>query len=480
MDEAGTERAGILDSLPDAVLLVRTDGTIAYANSTAESLFGYSVEELLRLDLEMLIPDRLRAAHASHRADYFTEPDSRPMGLGLDLYALRKDGSEFPVDISLSYAGEMEDHAAVAAIRDITARRKVEEELHEARETLEKAYAEISQLKDRLQAEAAYLREEIETGHLLREIVGSSTGLKGVFQLVDQVAPNNVTVLLLGETGTGKELIARAIHDSSPRREHPLIKVNCAALPDTLIESELFGHEMGSFTGAAGQRKGRFELADGGTIFLDEIGDLLPGLQAKLLRVLQSGEFERLGSEKTLTADVRVISATNRNLEAAVADGSFRPDLYYRLKVFPIEVPPLRDRREDVPLLVWHFITTRQATLGRRVETIPRRMMERLVAYDWPGNVRELEHVVERALILSPGSTLMVEELVSVPGAAAPLHAGSSQQMVDAERAHVLRVLRDCAWKVKGSGNAAERLGLNPSTLRSRMKKLGIERPTRG
>jgi transcriptional regulator with GAF, ATPase, and Fis domain len=256
--------------------------------------------------------------------------------------------------------------------------------------------------------------------------------------------------------------------------------VNCAALPDTLIESELFGHEKGSFTGAAGLRKGRFELADGGTIFLDEIGDLPPGLQAKLLRVLQSGEFERLGSEKTLKADVRVITATNRNLEAAAADGSFRPDLYYRLKVFPIKVPPLRDRREDIPLLVWHFITTRQATLGRRVETIPRRAMERLVAYDWPGNVRELEHVIERALILSPGSTLMVEELVSVPGAAAPLNAGGSQQMADAERAHILRVLRDCGWKVKGNGNAAERLGLNPSTLRSRMKKLGIERPTRG
>ena len=480
MDEAGTDRAGILDSLPDAILLVRPDGTIAYANSTAESLFGYSVEELLRLDLEMLIPDQLRARHSSHRADYFTEPSTRSMGLGLELHALRKDGSELPVDISLSYGGEPGDRVVVAAIRDIRARRKVEGELHEARETLENAYAEISELKDRLQAEAAYLREEIETGHLLREIVGSGTGLRGVFTLVNQVAPTNATVLLLGETGTGKELVARAIHDSSPRREHPLIKVNCAALPDTLIESELFGHEKGSFTGAAGQRKGRFELADGGTIFLDEIGDLPPGLQAKLLRVLQSGEFERLGSEKTLKADVRVISATNRNLEAAVADGSFRPDLYYRLKVFPIEVPPLRDRREDIPVLVWHFITTRQATLGRRVETIPRREMERLVAYDWPGNVRELEHVVERALILSPGSTLMVEELVSASGAAAPLHAGSSQQMVDAERAHILRVLRDCAWKVKGSGNAAERLGLNPSTLRSRMKKLGIERPAIG
>jgi transcriptional regulator with GAF, ATPase, and Fis domain len=301
-----------------------------------------------------------------------------------------------------------------------------------------------------------------------------------VFHLVDQVAPTNATVLLLGETGTGKELIARAIHDSSPRREHPLIKVNCAALPDTLIESELFGHEKGAFTGAAGRRKGRFELADEGTIFLDEIGDLPPELQAKLLRVLQSGEFERLGSEKTLTANVRVIAATNRNLEAAAADGSFRADLYYRLKVFPIEVPPLRDRRKDIPLLVWHFITMRQATLGRRIETVPQRTMERLVAYDWPGNVRELEHVIERALILSPGSTLMVEDLVSVLGAAAPLHAGGSQQMADAERAHILRVLRDCGWKVKGSGNAAERLGLNPSTLRSRMKKLGIARPAIG
>jgi PAS domain S-box-containing protein len=604
VDRTETQPAGILDFVPDAILLVREDGTVANANSTAERMFGYRREELLLLDLEMLVPERMRARHAVHRGGFFAAPQERPMGLGLDLHARRKDGSEFPIDISLGYTQEKGNPVAVATIRDISLRKQAEEELREAHELrqltldalgshmavldqegtirqvneawmrfarenetssdrrvspganyldacragsrqgssdagaaltgilsvldgsrdvfemeyacdspserrwflmstvpvktprggalvthtdltrrktaqieLEKALAEVARLNEKLEAEAGYLMEEIETTHGFLEIVGGRSGLKRVLHQVARVAATDATVLILGETGTGKEIIARAIHASSQRSERPLIKVNCAALPSTLIESELFGHEKGAFTGASSRRVGRFELADTGTIFLDEIGDLALDLQAKLLRVLEAGEFERLGSSKTLKTDARVIAATNRDLEAAVADGSFRPDLFYRLKVFPLEIPPLRDRREDIPLLVWHFITERQAAVGRKIETVPAATMERLVSYDWPGNVRELEHVIERAIILSPGSTLIIEEALSAPTAATSVHTSGSQRMAEAERAHILRVLLDCGWKVKGSGNAAERLGLNPSTLRSRMKRLGIERP---
>jgi transcriptional regulator with GAF, ATPase, and Fis domain len=289
-------------------------------------------------------------------------------------------------------------------------------------------------------------------------------------------------VLLLGETGTGKELLARALHERSPRSARPFLRVNCAAIPASLIESELFGHEKGAFTGAVAGRAGRFEAAHGGSLFLDEIGELGVDVQAKLLRVLQDGTFERVGSSRTQRSDVRIIAATNRDLERAMAEGRFREDLYYRLSVFPIRVPPLRDRREDVPLLVWSIINRRQRALGRRITDVPKRAMQALTAYDWPGNVRELENVVERALVLSHGSTLQVEDPggATRPAAdapAAPAARGSLLALDDVEREHIRSVLERCGWRVNGAGNAAEVLGLHPNTLRFRMKKLGVSRP---
>jgi transcriptional regulator with GAF, ATPase, and Fis domain len=288
-------------------------------------------------------------------------------------------------------------------------------------------------------------------------------------------------VLLLGETGTGKELIASTLHRRSRRRKRSLIVVNCAALPAPLIESELFGHERGAFTGATNRKIGRFELADGGTLFLDEIGDLPLELQPKLLRVLQEGEFERVGSTKTLKVDVRVIAATNRDLEKMVDEGAFRDDLYYRLSVFSITIPPLRLRRDDIPLLVWYFVEKLQSRFAKRFTTISRQDMKVLTDYDWPGNVRELSNVVERALILSAEPRLGFGDIMNHhPRASAPssiVGTASGAHLEDIEREHIIRVLQQCGWRVRGDGGAAERLGLKRSTLVSRMKKLGIERP---
>jgi formate hydrogenlyase transcriptional activator len=323
-------------------------------------------------------------------------------------------------------------------------------------------------------------------------LVGRSAALRAVIERVARVAGTSTTVLIEGETGTGKELVARAIHRLSPRKDRAFVNVNCAALPATLIESELFGHERGAFTDASNKKLGRFELADRGTLFLDEVGDLPLDLQAKLLRVLQEGEFERVGSERTTHVDVRVIAATNRELEKAVREGRFRQDLFYRLSVFPIVVPPLRDRAEDIPALVWHFIAKHQARIGKQIEDIPQSVMDTLTGSRWPGNVRQLEHVVEHALIVTEGASLTIEG-VPVPAAAGapgtePAAQGRherarvhleppTRQLLDVEREHIVRVLEECGWRLKGPGNAAARLGMNPSTLRSRMKKLGIERP---
>jgi formate hydrogenlyase transcriptional activator len=329
----------------------------------------------------------------------------------------------------------------------------------------------IERLQERLHAENAYFRQEIEHLHGFDEIVGRSAALRTVLERATQVAATDSTVLLLGETGTGKDLLARAIHDRSPRRARPLVSVNCAALPAPLIESELFGHEKGAFTGATARKLGRFELADGGTLFLDEIGELPVELQPKLLRVLQDGTFERVGGTRTHRVDVRIIAATNRDLVRAIAEGRFREDLYYRLSVFPIFAPALRERREDISLLVWAIIERKQAKLGRHIDRVPKRVMDAFVSYSWPGNVRELENVVERALILSTGAALHLEEPLA---AARPAVAGDS--LDQAARAHILYVLERCAWQINGPGHAAELLGLHPSTLRFRMRRLGIKR----
>jgi len=365
-------------------------------------------------------------------------------------------------------------------------RKRAESELREAvtalaraRSELETHLEEIRHLKDRLESENVYLRAEIRRESGFDAIVGQSPAILDVLARIAQVAPTDSSVLLLGETGTGKELLARAIHDTSPRRNAPLVAVNCAALPPNLIESELFGHERGAFTGATGAKTGRFELADGGTLFLDEIGELSADLQVKLLRFLQHGEFERVGSSRTRRVDVRIVAATNRDLAEAMADGAFRKDLYYRLSVFPIQVPPLRDRREDIPLLVWAYITARQVQLRRRIERVPKRTMEELMAYAWPGNVRELENVIDRALILSPGSVLNVEEILGTTARGPGVSQLALERLEDVQRAHIRRVLDACDWKIDGKGHAAARLGLNPSTLRSWMERLGITRPAR-
>jgi len=340
------------------------------------------------------------------------------------------------------------------------------------------AYQKISELKDQLAQEKLYLEDEIRGELNFAEIVGNSPALHRVLKEVETVAPTDSTVLIYGETGTGKELIARAIHDLSARRSGTFVKLNCAAIPTGLLESELFGHEKGAFTGAVAQRIGRFELANRGTIFLDEIGEIPLELQPKLLRVLQEREFERLGSSRTLRSDARLIAATNRDLGTMVEKQAFRADLYYRLNIFPIHVPPLRERSEDIPLLVRHFTAQFARRMNRAIDSIPAESMNALRRYPWPGNIRELQNLIERAVILSPGPVLRVpvEELKARTATArAP---ESRQTLADAERAHILAVLKETGWVLAGANGAAARLGMNRSTLRFRMSKLGIERPS--
>jgi formate hydrogenlyase transcriptional activator len=339
------------------------------------------------------------------------------------------------------------------------------------------AYREIAELKNQLADEKLYLEEEIRTEYTFEEIVGESSALKRVLSQVETVAATDSSVLILGETGTGKEVIARAIHDLSPRRERTFVKVNCAAIPTGLLESELFGHEKGAFTGAIAQKAGRFELAHRGTLFLDEVGDIPLELQPKLLRVLQEKEFERLGSTRTLHVDVRVVAATNRDLPQMVEDRLFRSDLYYRLNVFPIVVPPLRERAEDIPLLVRYFAQKHARRMDRRIETIPTEEMEALTRYHWPGNVRELENLIERAVILSRGPALHVPLPEDRLSGEAP--AAFAMTLEAAEREHILRALRDTNWVIAGPKGAAARLGMKRTTLQSRMAKLGISRPGR-
>ena len=346
----------------------------------------------------------------------------------------------------------------------------------QAEKDLQHAHAEIQELKKHLHAENKHLFQEISHAANFGEVVGQSPCLEAVFAQVEAVAPQDSTVLLLGETGTGKGLVARAIHSRSLRSHRPLVIVNCTALPASLIESELFGREKGAFTGASSQQLGRFELADKATILLDEIGDLPFELQAKLLHVIQEGEFSRLGSAKTIKVDVRIIAATNRDLYEEIRLGRFREDLFYRLNIFPITVPPLRDRKDDIPLLVYYFLAKLNRKLGKDVQRVTSETMTQLVAHAWPGNVRELESVMERAVIISKGTTLQVLDHFN---AAAPLvtHPEEGQLLVDLESDYIAQVLKKTNWRIEGTNGAANLLGLNPSTLRGRMRKEGIHRP---
>jgi formate hydrogenlyase transcriptional activator len=352
------------------------------------------------------------------------------------------------------------------------------------------AFKEIDALKDKLAEEKLYLEEEIRSAYNFEEIVGDSPAIRRALAQVELVAPAGTTVLILGETGTGKEVIARAVHNLSPRKERTFVKINCAAIPSGLLEAELFGHERGAFTGAINQKIGRFELADRGTLFLDEIGDIPLELQPKLLRVLQEQEFERLGSNRTQRVDVRVVAATNRDLARLVADKEFRSDLYYRLNVFPIQIPPLRERREDVPLLVRYFVQNFSRRLNKTVEYVPADAMDALVNYAWPGNIRELENLIERAVLLSPGKELRVpiSELKPALSANGNVSADLSlfspspssipiTTLEEAERQHILRALRQTEWRIAGPKGAASILGMKRTTLQARMRKLNIRRP---
>jgi formate hydrogenlyase transcriptional activator len=337
------------------------------------------------------------------------------------------------------------------------------------------ALEEVVRLRDELHLENVTLKREVTERRGFETIVGESEAIRSVLAEVERVAATDATVLLLGETGTGKELFATRIHELSGRRSRTMVRVNCAAIPPTLIESELFGRERGAFTGALARQVGRFELADHSSIFLDEIGDLPVDVQVKLLRVLEERQIERLGSPRAIRIDTRIIAATHRDLEKRVADGTFREDLFYRLNVFPIHIPPLRERVEDIPPLVWRFVVDISKALGKRIETIPQQTMQALLQYPWPGNIRELRNVVERSMILAKGPRLTIE----VPTAAPARTGGRSSKLTDVEKEHIRSILESTAWRIRGAGGAAERLGLPPTTLETRIAKLGLARPKR-
>ncbi len=446
----------LFDFSPDAIIATDESGTLTEVNSQVEKFFGYSRAELLGQPIEILVPERFRTAHPQHRKDYIAEARMRPMGIGLELHGRRKDGSEFPVDIMLSSVETGSGRVVLSVIRDLSEKVRAQEE------------------SERREREKRYLEEELDTEHGFEDIIGESTGLRRVLKQVETVAATDVTVLILGETGTGKDLIARAIHQLSSRRGRTLVKLNCAAIPTGLLESELFGHERGAFTGAISQKIGRLELAHQGTLFLDEIGDLPAELQPKILRALQEKEIERLGGTRTIAVDVRLVAATNRNLEKMVADREFRSDLYYRLRVFPITMPALRERREDIPLLVRYFVSKHARHLDKQIESIPAEVMKALTKWDWSGNIRELENFIERAVILTQGSALRVPLSELETSSDTPSTADGTLE--SAERDHILRVLRETKGVIAGAQGAAARLGLKRTTLNSKLKKLGIER----
>jgi PAS domain S-box-containing protein len=449
--------AGILRSAMDAIVLVDGAGTIRLFNPAAERVFGCTAAEVCGGPIGRFLSPEFRAAMADcFRCLGGTDGSPRSVFAPEGLTAIRASGEAFSVEATISSVDIAEQGLCTIILRDVEERKRAEDELR------------------RLRLEQVYLREEIATVLHPTELIGSSRVLSQVLKHIATVAPSDSTVLVTGETGTGKELVARAIHRASRRRDAAMVTVNCAALSPGLIESEMFGHEKGAFTGAIARKVGRFELADNGSILLDEVGELSLEVQAKLLRVLQEGQFERVGSAKPVRVNVRVIAATNRDLAKAVAEGRFRADLFYRLNVFPIQLPPLRERREDIPLLAKYFTAKYAAQVGRRIETVSKKTLNALTAYHWPGNVRELQNVIERAVLLSRGRELELGDWFRQPTDSPD--ASGVATLAELQRAHIVKVLELTGWRVSGEGGAARILGLKPTTLHARMAKLRIHR----
>ena len=452
----------ILKSMPEFAYVFNKNNELVLWNKNLETVLGYTEEELFGKNLFDFMEESVRDLNAAAIEKIFNEKT----GDTLEQNIITKSGRKIPVVDTASYAIIDGKEYLIGMAIDIS-------RLKEAETRLKQAIAELKHLKDQLESENVYLRKEIENRYGFEKIIGQSEPLMHTLYRIEQVAPTDTTVLLEGETGTGKELFAAAIHKLSKRRDKPFIKVNCASLPATLIESELFGHEKGAFTGAIQKQIGRFELANGGTLFLDEISEIPVELQSKLLRVLQEGEFERIGNPKAVKVDVRIIAATNLNLEEQIRKKHFRKDLYYRLNVYPVTIAPLRDRKDDIPLLTEYFVKRFNFKLGKKIKRIPKKTIKQLQVYSWPGNVRELENIVERAVIISTGSTLSVEPLLK-PG------FEENEQMLplaEYERRYIIKVLEKTLWRVEGPEGAARILDMHPETLRSRMRKLEIRRP---
>ena len=499
----------LYDFAPVGYFTFDIHGLIREVNLAGAHLLGIERGLLLRMPFVNFIPD------AGGREIFFDHLENVGHGPGTQRCEIRLTGRGGSViycvlrSVKVDYIEDKKEHIHIlSSIIDGTVARQLTEELQKAHDQLEitvsertgeliranlqltreieahkraekslqGALAEIKQLQGRLQAENIYLRQEVAREYNFGEIIGNSSALSQVFFRVEQVASQNATVLLLGETGTGKGMIARAIHSRSARKGRPLITVNCTTLPATLVESELFGRERGAFTGSDVRQIGRFELADGGTIFLDEIGEMPMDLQSKLLRVIQDGEFERLGSPRTIKIDVRIIAATNRNLEDAIRNGRFREDLFYRLNVFPILIPSLRQRPDDIPLLINHFVAKYNKKIGKKITTVSAATLNILQEYHWPGNVRELESVIERAVIISQGTTLQVVDRFVPFRITEKPEDRDVTALAELEQDHILQVLRKTGWRIEGKNGAALLLGLNASTLRSRMRKYGILR----
>jgi formate hydrogenlyase transcriptional activator len=450
-------------SAMDAIVTLDGQGLISLFNRAAERIFrcseSHALEQpfarFLRKPCDQILLDYLRQGERDSNA-------LAPLWLPAGQSAVRADGETFPIEATVSRSEANAQALYTVILRDIGERQRAEAE------------------RKRLRGINLYLQEELRAAQGTEQLIGASQGLQPVMTRVRQVAGTDATVLISGETGTGKELIAQAIHNLNARRDKVMVKLNCAAIPGGLVESELFGHEKGAFTGAITRKIGRFELADGGTLFLDEVGELSFDLQAKLLRVLQEGEFERVGGTRTLKVNVRIIAATNQDLARCAKDGTFRPDLFYRLNVFPIPLPPLRERKEDITLFVQHFVHRYAQKYGKRIETVPEQVLGAMYQYHWPGNVRELQHVIERAVILTQDSELAFDDCLkdsaSLPTAVITNDATDIKPLQDVERAHILKALENSGWRVSGRSGAAEVLGLRPTTLESRMKKLGIRR----